>query len=156
MAESKPVGRQSENSIREAALETGSLLTIIASEPGLAEQSLRATLESLPEVQVIGSAAGCLSALQMVGDRHAGLVVIDANIPFEEVQQFLRRLEEDGRETCVLVLAATTTQVYRALAAGADAALRRDASIRQVGAAIAELCQASPGNRQRSKDVALP
>lgn len=156
MAESKPVGPQSENSIREAALETNSLLTIIASEPGLAEQSLRAALESLPEVQVIGSVAGCLTALQMVRETQAGLVVIDANIPFEEVQQFLRRLEQERRETCVLVLAATTTQVYRALAAGADAALRRDASIRQVGAAIAELCQASPGNRQRSKDVALP
>ena len=151
MAESKPVGPRPENSITEATLETGSLLTIIASEPGIAEQSLRATLESLPLVQVAGTAAGCLSALQMVRDRQAGLVVIDANVPFEEVQHFLRLLEQEGRDTRCLVLAETTSQVYRALAVGADAALRRDASIMELGAAVAELHRAHVGEAQRSE-----
>ena len=145
MAESEPMRPRSASSITEAALETGSLLTIIVSEPGLAEQSLRVALESLPAVQVVGSAAGCLSALQMVRDGQAGLVVIDANVPFEEVQELLRLVEQEGRGIRSLVLVATTSQVYRALAAGADAALRRDASIRELGAAVAGLQPAHTG-----------
>ena len=78
----------------------------------------------------------------MVHERQAGLVVIDANIPFEEVQQFLRLVGHEGRETRSLVLAETTSQVYRALAAGADAALRWDTSLRELGAAVAGLQQA--------------
>ena len=119
-------------------LETARLTTVIASTPGIAEQSLRATLESLPLVRVVGTAAGCLSALQMVRDRQADLVVIDSNLPLEDVREFLRQVEQEGLETRSLVLAATSGQVRHALAAGADAALHRDVSVRQLSAAVAE------------------
>ena len=132
------------------ALETARMSTVIASAPGLTEQSLRTTLESLPSVRIVGTAAGCLSALQIVRETQAGLVVIDANIPFEEVQRFLRLLEDWARETRSLVLAATTGQVYRALAAGADVALRRDASILELDAAVAELQRVHAGAAQGS------
>lgn len=120
----------------EPARDSESLRTIIASTPGVAEQSLRATLESLPSLHIVGTAAGCLSALQMVRDAQADLVVIDANLPIEDVQVFLQQLEEQGLKTRSLVLAATSSQVRRALAMGADAALRRDTSIKQLGAAV--------------------
>ncbi len=97
---------------------------------------MRATLESLPSLYIVGTAAGCLSALQMVRDSQADLVVVDANLPFEDVQVFLRHLKEERLETRSLVLAATSSQVRRSLNAGAHASLRRDASIRQLGAAV--------------------
>ena len=150
MTQTVPARPQGEHRITDPALETARLSTVIASAPGLTEQSLRTTLESLPTVRIVATAAGCLSALQLVRETQAGLVVIDANIPFEETQRFLRLLEHWGRETRSLVLAATTTQVYRALAAGADAALRRDASIRELGAALLELHQTKPGKAHRS------
>jgi DNA-binding NarL/FixJ family response regulator len=128
------------------------LTTVIASTPGIAEQSLRATLESLPSVQVVGTAAGCLSALQMVRDRHAELVVIDSNLPLEDVREFLRQLEQEGLETRSLVLATTSGQVRHALAAGADAALRRDVSIRQLSAVVAEFYGANRGRIPESDD----
>lgn len=152
MTQTEPARLRGEGGITEPALEIDRLSTIITSEPGIAEQSLRVTLESLPLVQVVGRAAGCLSALEMVRDRQVDLVVIDANLPLEEVQKFLRLLEQEGRETRSLVLAETTSQVYRALAVGADAALRRDASIQQLGAVVAELRRVHPGKTQRSKD----
>ena len=151
MVTSEPVGPRTENSLAEAAVEAGALLTVIVSAPGLAEQSLRTTLESFPSVQVVGTAAGCLSALQMVRERQAGLVVIDANVPFEEVQHFLRLVEQEGQETRCLVLTETTGQVYRALAAGADAALRWDASPQELGAALAGLQRPRAGDAQRSE-----
>lgn len=132
--------------------EKARLTTVIASTPGIAEQSLRATLESLPAVQVVGTAAGCLSALQMVRDRQADLVVIDSNLPIEDVQVFLRQLKCEGLETHSLVLAATSGQVRHALAAGADSALRRDVSIRQLSAVVAGLHRANPGKAQKSDE----
>jgi CheY-like chemotaxis protein len=123
----------------EAGPWTSSLSTVLASVPGVAEQSLRATLESLASVEIVGTAAGCLSATQMVRDRQADLVVFDANLPFEDVQAFLQQLRQDGLATHTLVLAVTTGQVRAALDAGADAALRRDASIRQLSATVDRL-----------------
>jgi DNA-binding NarL/FixJ family response regulator len=119
-------------------------LTVIVSAPGVAEQSLRATLESLSSVQVIGTAAGCLSALQMVRDMQAELVAIDSNLPLEEVRVFLQQLKQEELRTHSLVLAATNGRVQRALAAGADAALRRDVSTGQLGAVVAGFFHSEP------------
>ena len=147
-----PARPQVERRLTDPTLETARLSTVIASAPGIAEQSLRTTLESLSAVRVVGTAAGCLTALQMVRDRQVDLVVIDANLPLEEVQEFLRRLEQEGRETRVLVLTETTSDVYRALAAGADASLRRDASIRELGAAVAGLYRARSGAKPEEEN----
>jgi DNA-binding NarL/FixJ family response regulator len=103
-------------------------------------------------VRVIGTAAGCLSALQMVHDTQADLVVIDANLPLEDVQVFLQQLKREGLETRSIALATTSAQVRGALAAGADAALRRDASIRQLGAVVAGFHRASPTASQAPGD----
>jgi DNA-binding NarL/FixJ family response regulator len=139
----QPAKSRHESRSTEPMLETAHLTVVIASTPGIAEQSLRATLESLPSVQVVGTAAGCLSALQIVRDRQADLVVIDSNLPLEDVRELLRQVEQEGLETRSLVLATTNGQVRRALAAGADAALRRDASIRQLGTVVAEFYPAN-------------
>jgi DNA-binding NarL/FixJ family response regulator len=93
----------------------------------------------LPSALVVGTAAGCLSALEMVRDSQAKVVVIDSNLPFEDVQVFLQRLKQYGLETRSLVLTETSGQVRRALAAGANAALRRDVSSGQLGAVMAGL-----------------
>jgi DNA-binding NarL/FixJ family response regulator len=137
MSGTKPARTLPESRDAEPSPGTARLATVIASAPGVAEQSLRATLESLPSLHVIGTAAGCLSALHMVRDTQADLIVIDSNLPLEDVQLFLRQLKQDGLETRSLVLTATSSQVRGALAKGADAALRRDASIRQLSAIVA-------------------
>jgi DNA-binding NarL/FixJ family response regulator len=136
MTQSQSARPQPESRSTEPAPGTARLTTVLASAPGIAEQSLRATLESLPSVQVVGTAAGCLSALQMVRDRQADLVVIDSNLPLEDVQMFLEQLKQEGLQTRSLVLATTNGQVRRALAAGADAALRRDGSSRQLSTVV--------------------
>jgi DNA-binding NarL/FixJ family response regulator len=155
MTQSQPVKPRSESRTTEPAVGAACLSTIIASVPGIAEQSLRATLESLPLVQVVGTAAGCLSALQMVRDRQADLVVIDSNLPLEDVREFLRQVEQEGLETRSLVLAATSGQVRQALAAGADSAVRRDVSVRQLSAVLDGLHRANPGEVQRSDEEAF-
>jgi DNA-binding NarL/FixJ family response regulator len=136
MTKSKSARQRSEQSTAKAAPEAASLSTVLTSVSGVAEQSLRAMLASLPAIQIVGTASGCLSALQLVRDRQVDLVVIDANLPFEDVQVFLQQLRRDGLAIHALVLAATSGQVREALNAGADIALRRDASLGQLGAAV--------------------
>ncbi len=136
MTQRQPAGHRPENKSMELAPDIARLSTIIASVPGIAEQSLRVTLEALSSVQIDGTAAGCLSALQMVRERQAELVVIDSNLPFEDVRVFLRQLRQEGLRTRSLVLAASSDQVRRALAAGADSALRRDVSLGRLSAVV--------------------
>jgi DNA-binding NarL/FixJ family response regulator len=107
------------------------------------EQSLRGMLESLPAVDVVGSAAGCLSALQMVREKQADLVVIDSNLQIEDVLAFLQQLKQQGLPTLSLVLTATKSQTQRALAAGADATVRRDGPSGQLSATVTKLSGAS-------------
>lgn len=156
MTQSQPVKPRSEHSQTDAAPKAARLSTIVASMPGIAEQSLRATLEAFPSVQIVGTAAGCLSALQLVRERRPDLVVIDSNLPLEDVQEFLRQLEQEGLGTRSLVLAATYGQVRHLLAAGADAALRRDTSIRQLSVVVAGLHRANPGEVKESDRKMFP
>ena len=150
MTQTEPATLWPQGQWAEPSLETARLSTIIASAPGPAGQCLQATLKLLPTVQIAGTAAGCLSALQMVREGQVDLVVLDANLPFDEVQAFLRQLQQEGRDTHCLVLAETASQVDRALAAGAAAALRWDATMRELGEAVAQLQRANPGKTHRS------
>jgi len=79
--------------------------------------------------------------------------VIDSNLPLEDVQVFLLQLKQEGLRTHGLVLAATNGQVRRALAAGADAALHRDVSTRQLGAAAAGFGNSDPVALQGSDAI---
>jgi DNA-binding NarL/FixJ family response regulator len=75
----------------------------------------------------------------MVRDSRADLVVIDANLPIEDVLAFLQQLRNEELPTQSLVLATTRSHARRALAVGADIVFRRDGSIRQLSALVAAL-----------------
>jgi DNA-binding NarL/FixJ family response regulator len=115
------------------------LSTVIASAPGIMAQSLRAMMESVPLVRVVGMAAGCLSALQMIRDSRTDLVVIDANLPIEDVQVLLQQLRREGLPTRSLVLTASRSHAQRTREAGADIVFRRDGSTRQLSELVAAL-----------------
>lgn len=117
----------------------GCLSVIIASAPGVMAQSLRVMMESMPLVRVVGMAAGCLSALQMVRDSGADLVVIDANLPIEDVQMLLQELRNEGLPTRSLVLASTRSHARRALAAGRISSSAGTARPGNSGALLASL-----------------
>ena len=95
---------------REATPETAIVRTLIACSPGMVEQALRATLNALPAVDVVGTAPGCLSALHMVREKAPALLVIDANLPEGEVKTLLRELRTTQHQTRSLVL---TRDIYQ-------------------------------------------
>lgn len=88
-------------------------------------ESLRAMLASFPRIEIVGSAAGCLSASNMARDLAPDLVVIDANLPEPEALTLLEELNNGSSSPHAVIFINTTNQKKRALAAGADAALWR-------------------------------
>ncbi len=101
------------------------LRTLVVSAPGIMGESLRALLASVPHVEIVGSAAGCLSACKMARDLVVDLVVIDANLPEPEVLTLLEELNNGSSSPHAVIFINSFSQKKRALVAGADAALWR-------------------------------
>jgi DNA-binding NarL/FixJ family response regulator len=89
----------------------------------------------------------------LVRDRQPDLVVIDSNLPIDDVRVFLEHIQQEGLPIRSLVLGATNRQVQRALAAGADVALRRDTSTARLGAAMVGLYRVRPAAHLDSTDT---
>ena len=119
--------------------EKSKVTAIIASRPGARHESLRAFLNSLPELEVVGSAAGSLSALNEVNEQRPDLLVIDNNQSEDEVAALIRQVKSDQPDIRCVVLTETSAQKGRALSAGADVALLRDTRPERLVAAIEQV-----------------
>jgi len=103
----------------------GSQRAIIVSVPGTMQESLRAMLEAMPGIEVVGFAGGCLSAITLVQEKRPDIVVVDSNLSDDEVIAFLKDVKGEHPEIRLVVLTHTTRQQWRILENGADAALSR-------------------------------
>ena len=110
--------------------------TVVASRPGVMQDSLRAVLAGVSGVEVVGAAGDGLSTLNLVRERQPDLLVVDCNLLEDEVCALLRQVKGEWPHVRCLVLARTRPQRERATAAGADAVLPRDGPIRELGAAV--------------------
>jgi DNA-binding NarL/FixJ family response regulator len=101
------------------------------------EASLRSMFDSLPSVEIIASAVGCLSALQLVREQNPHLLVIDSNLPRLELELLLDQIKREGFGVGSLVVTATRDQERLALAAGADYVFPRYGSNDQLHSVVA-------------------
>lgn len=76
------------------------------------------------DVEMVGVASGCLSALDMIPKTQPELVVIDSNLPEAESSQLILRLKQGHHPVQSLVLVETTQQLKKAASVGADITLR--------------------------------
>jgi DNA-binding NarL/FixJ family response regulator len=121
-----------------AAMEPMIMSTVIVSASAIMESSIRSIFHSLSSVRIIGSAAGCLSALQLVREEKPDMLVIDANLPGQELKSLLQQIKQEGLATRSLVVTTTREQERRAVAAGADKVFPRYGSNDQLNAMITE------------------
>ena len=112
--------------------------TVIVSASAIMEASIRSIFDSLSSVQIIGSAAGCLSALELVREKKPDILVIDANLPGQELKTLLQHIKQERLGTRSLVVTVTREQERHAFAAGADIVFPRYGSNDQLNAMIAE------------------
>lgn len=82
-------------------------------------------LSSLPDVKLVGAASGALSATSALPHLQPDLVLVDANLPDEEVQALLRWTSEHCPDVKCVVVTMTSRQRNQALDWGASAAIHR-------------------------------
>lgn len=99
---------------------------LLISLPGMLQSVLRQTLADKSDVDLVGVASGCLSALSMIKQQAPDLVVIDSNMPEAEIQELFLRMKAEQVKSQSLVLTETSHQKEFAKSAGADFVLRSD------------------------------
>ena len=97
---------------------------LIVSLPGMMQNVLKETFLCRSDVEVVGVAGGCLSALGMIAEAQPDLVVIDSNMPEIETNQLILLLKDKYPPIQSLVVVETTQQYNKATGAGADHAIR--------------------------------
>ena len=102
--------------------------TLVVAPPGAIVDALRSALRSIPEVRVIDTVAGCLSAAQAMRALAPDLMIISGQIPAQEIVTLIEQSAHEGsasherRVPRVLVLSASAALDQRFLDAGAFAA----------------------------------
>ena len=109
---------------------------LFVSEPGVMQESMHAVLAALPHIAIVGQASGSLSALHLLSRCEAEVVVIDTNIPLEEMLALVRSINAMRPRIACIALASTRSQMRLAVAEGACAALPRSSPPQQISEAI--------------------
>jgi DNA-binding NarL/FixJ family response regulator len=109
---------------------------VFVSEPGVMQESMTSVLAALPQLSIVGLASGGLSALHILPRCEADVVVIDANVPVEEMLALVRSINAMRPHIACIVLTSTRSHMRLAVAWGASAALPRSSSSRQISEAI--------------------
>jgi DNA-binding NarL/FixJ family response regulator len=109
---------------------------IFVSEPGVMQEAMHTVLTALPQVSVVGLASGGLSTLHLLSQSRADVVIIDANIPLDEMLALMRSITRLRPPVACIALTSTRSQMRLAVAEGACAALPRSSPSQQISEAI--------------------
>lgn len=111
----------------------------LVSQPGLIQQATSATLAFLPDITLVATISGALSATALLAQLQPDLLLVDANLPEEEVEALLRWTTEHYPEVSCVVITMTSQQREQALAWGAHAAIQRANMVGQLQATLHQL-----------------
>ena len=98
---------------------------LLVSLPGLVQEATCATLVSLSDLVLVAIVPGALSATQLLQQLRPDLLLVDVNLPEQEVQALLDWTLEHSPGLQRVVLTVTSQQRDQALAWGADATIQR-------------------------------
>lgn len=113
----------------------------LVSSPGLIRDATCATIANMPNVRLVAIVSGALSATQILQQLQFDLVLVDANLPEEEVSALLSWLGDHMPTVHKLVARTATAECDQAIAFGADAAMRRDELYTKLKLFITEVSQ---------------
>jgi len=87
--------------------------------------NLKLLLRTIPGIEIVGQADDSSSALRMSAEHRPALVLVDTNLPNDDVLTVLRQIKARQPQTRCLVLADNGQKQEDIAAAGADAVLRK-------------------------------
>ena len=112
------------------------MTTLLVAPPGAITEALRATLQSIHQVDISDRVSGCLSAAQAIRSLAPDLVIISGQIPTEEILALIELSACERQAPRVLVLSASQALEQRFLAAGAFAVVAPWDSVDRLQAVI--------------------
>ncbi len=113
--------------------------TLIVARPGRLRDGLRALLRATPGLELVGQADNRASALGLLRACHPALVLLDSNLPVDEVEAILRQTKTQYPHARCIVLANDGQQQGAARGAGADSVLLAGFPVTRFFAVVAEL-----------------
>ena len=111
---------------------------LIVEDQRIVREGLRAVLEDEPEIAIVGEAADGQAALEQFARLRPDVVLMDLQMPVVDGPEATRRIRELAPEARILVLTtyATDEFIVKALRAGAQGYLLKDASADELLGAI--------------------
>jgi DNA-binding NarL/FixJ family response regulator len=98
----------------------------LVSAPGSIRDATCATIAMMPDVRLVALMSGALSATRLLPHIQLDHILLDANLPEEEVSALLTWLAEHLPAVRKVVTRTTSAECDQARAFGADEAFRRD------------------------------
>ncbi|WP_328325756.1 response regulator transcription factor [Kribbella sp. NBC_00382] len=116
------------------AVEPPPLRIVVADDQASIREGLVIMLDLLPDIEVVGSAANGLQALDLVAELAPDVILLDLHMPELDGIEVTRRLtaEHPGVAIVVLTTYADDASIMKTLRAGARAYLTKDADRRDI------------------------
>jgi two-component system, NarL family, response regulator LiaR len=115
-----------------------SIQVLVVDDHAVVRQGVRALLETVPGIEIVGEAEDGVQALERIKQLMPDVVLLDLVMPRMEGTEVIRKVVEDELETRILVLTsfATDDKVFPAIKAGALGYLLKDSGPRELVDAI--------------------
>jgi DNA-binding NarL/FixJ family response regulator len=115
---------------------------LMADDHALVRAGIRALLESLPGVEVVGETGDGLEAVDLVQRHPPDVILLDVTLPGLNGLEAAARIAALGVPTRILMLSMHASAEYaaRALAAGATGYLNKDAAFDELAEALDTVC----------------
>jgi DNA-binding NarL/FixJ family response regulator len=119
---------------------------LLADDHAIVRRGLKSLLETDPTVTVVGEASDGMEAVRMAGELGPDLVIVDIAMPKLNGIEVAERLKQQESAPRVIVLSMHTDESYilRALSAGAQAYLIKDATDEDLWPAIRSVMAGKP------------
>ena len=119
---------------------------LLADDHAIVRRGLKSLLESSPDLTVVAEAADGKEALRLAAEHHPDLAVVDIAMPLMNGIDLASHLQAMERSPRVVVLSMHTDESYilRALAAGAQAYLLKEATDEDLLPAIRTVAKGKP------------
>jgi DNA-binding NarL/FixJ family response regulator len=98
-------------------------LALIVARPGPLRNSLQSLMTTMPQIEILAEATDPSALLRMGAKIQPDIVLLDADLPEEQVRAALRQIKEEWCHTRSIVLVEDSQQQQEIEAAGADVAL---------------------------------
>ena len=114
-------------------------LALIVASPGPLRNSLQALMTTMPQIEILAETSDPSALLRMGAEMQPHVVLMDADLPEEQVCYALGQIKAEWSQTRSIVLVEDSQQQQLVQAAGADVALLKGYPAAKLIATIEEL-----------------